>query len=104
MSKRIAQYVKTPAEAKDYSATYARWLAGDTLKSLAFAVTPAGLVSPAVSPLQITAYQINADNASITYKAEDGDDGETYNVIITATTAADQVKQDLVVFTVRALQ
>jgi hypothetical protein len=104
-TKRVASYRKTPSEAKDYTLDYSKWLStGDTIASVTFAVTADGLVCTPVSPMQITSYQVNGNGTSVTYKAEDGDDGETYDVLVTATTASGQIEQDLIVFNIQSLQ
>lgn len=105
MSERLAKYKKTSDEAKDYLLDYSKWLGtGETIASVTFVVTPEGLVCNPVSPLQVTSFQINSGSTSVTYKAEDGDDGETYGVLVTATTSSGQIEQDLILFSVRNLQ
>jgi hypothetical protein len=102
--RQLDTYVQDPDEVKQYSVDYSKWLAaGETIVSVTTSVAAKGLVSPAVSPLLADDYQVNASGNGVTYRIEHGDDGETYDVFITITTSAGQVKQDLVIFKVRSL-
>ena len=104
MSRRLDTYVKDPDEEKDYSIDYRRGLqSGETISSVEAEVTASGFVDPEVTPLLVNDYQANAAGDGITYRAEAGDDGETYDVIFTITTSAGQVKQDMVTFKIRSL-
>ncbi|MBN9181992.1 MAG: hypothetical protein J0I66_03065 [Microbacterium sp.] len=51
----------------------------------------------------MNAYQVNPAGDGITYKAEQGDHGENYDVFIVVTTSAGQVKEVLEMFRVRSL-
>lgn len=103
MPGRIARYYKAPIENKQYSVDYSKWLnTGETISSVTSSVTADGFIIPAVTPLTVSA-QVASGSTAVSYTAQAGDSGETYEVLITIATSAGQVRQDLVIFVVRVL-
>lgn len=94
----LERYLKSPAERKLYDLDYSDWLgAGETITDVVFAVTPS-----AVTGLTIDAWNIGAPATSVAYFAALGDLNVQYKVDIQVTTSAGQVKEDTVLFDIRA--
>jgi hypothetical protein len=90
---------KTSAERKRYSIDFDEWLEdGETLVTVTYAITP-----DTASGLDTSDEAIAINGRSCEFYAEDGDDGVTYNVVATATTSAEQVKEVEITFFVRDL-
>lgn len=93
----LRKFLKTPAERKRYSVDYSDWLdSGELLSALAFTVVPAG-------SLTISGPTYGSPSTSAAFFALGGVNGNTYEVILTATTSGGQIKQDSVLYTVRDL-
>lgn len=93
---RLAKYVKAPAERKRYSVDYSEWLeAGETLTAVTYEVTG---TAPTLS---VNDDEISPGATSCVFYVNDGDDGETYRVLVTAVTSNDQIKEDYVIFVVK---
>jgi hypothetical protein len=97
MARYIKKFVQHPDERKRYTVDYSEWLDTDeTISSVTFEVTPT-----TDTPLVVDGEEIAADEESVSFFVSAGDDGETYDVLVTATTSAGQVKTLCILFAVR---
>lgn len=100
---RLSKYIQTPDEEKQYAIEYSDWLAdSETLSSVTFTVTPT--TSPAFSvPASSITTGDTGVNSLLKFFVSGGVDGNTYTVLVTVTTSIGQIKQDTVLFQVRAV-
>lgn len=97
---RLGKFTKTPTETKRYKIDYSHWLdSGEYVSAVAFAIISTN--TGAVSFLTDT---IGATDTDVTFLVYSGTDGETYEVSVTLTTTAGQVKQDVIYFVIKALE
>lgn len=95
---RLGKFTKTPAERKRYQADYTNWLdTGETLSTVTYVVSPT-----TTSPLVVDASAIAGDGLSVAFFVNAGLDETDYTVTLTATTSGGQIKQDTLLFVVRA--
>jgi hypothetical protein len=94
----LGRYSKTPAERKRYAIDYSEWLdTGETVSSYIFATSPT-----TASPLVVDATSLATGNEVLVFFVSGGIDGQQYTVDVKATTSGGQVKEDTVLFNVRA--
>lgn len=97
MVQILKKFAQHPDERKRYTLDYDQWLDTDeTLSSVTFEVTPA-----TATPLAVTGEEIAANGRSVSFFVGGGHADETYDVLITGTTSAGQVKVVCVLFAVR---
>jgi hypothetical protein len=95
---KLGNFVKTPDERKRYAIDYSEWLDTDELvDSYTFAVAPSE-----TGGLEVDASSLSTDETTIVFFVNDGNDGTQYTVTATTTTTGGQVKQDTILFQVRA--
>jgi hypothetical protein len=95
---RIGKYTQDPDEKKRYTVDYDDWLdVGETLSNVTYVVTPT--TAPVVV---VSGSTIASDGRSVSFFVEDGADGTDYKVTVTATTSGSQIKEDNVLFVIRA--
>lgn len=93
---KLGKFAKTPIERKEYSIDYASWLrAPETLSVVAYEFSPPGMT--------IDGTAVASGRKAISFFAGGGNDGETYELLITVTTSDGQNKEDAVLFVVRDL-
>lgn len=95
---RLGRFVKTPNEVKRYTIEYADWLdTGEFCASIVLTkLSGAGA-------LVLSANAIPASSTAVDFFVSGGTDGEDYEVAARMTTTANQVKEDSILFVVRAL-
>lgn len=97
----LAKYVKAEGERKRYTVEYADWLdTGETVDNAVFTVVDNSLTIPLV----VDDIGVSPDAVSVQYYVSGGEDGVTYEVIVTATTSGAQIKEDSLLFTIREPQ
>lgn len=95
---RLGRFSQTTADRKHYTIDYSEWLdVGEQVASVTYSVDHS-----VTTPLVVNGSVIAGDGKSILFFVSGGDDGETYKVIVTATTTAFQVKADFVMYTTHA--
>lgn len=93
----LDKYAKAAGETKRYAIDYSNWLdTGEILTNIQFAVTP--VTAP---PLVANSPAYEAGALAVQYFVSGGLDGKTYEVLVTVTTSSGQIKEDVVVFSVR---
>lgn len=93
---RLGKFTKAPAEKKRYTADYKNWLdTGELLSGVVYAVTPTGGVT-------VPSSSIVGDGLIAAFFVDGGADGIDYTVKLTATTSGGQIKEDTVIFAVKA--
>ena len=96
---RLGKFTKTPDEAKRYEIDYSDWLdTSEYVSSIVFAT-----ISTNTGTINCIADAISPSATSVSFFASGGTDGQTYEVRTTMTTSANQIKQDTILFAVRAL-
>jgi hypothetical protein len=94
----LGRFTKTPAERKRYAIDYSQWLeTGETVASYVFAVTPT-----TTSPLVVDAASITTANTVVVFFVSGGLSGTQYTVDAKVTTSGGQIKEDIVLYSVRA--
>jgi hypothetical protein len=95
----LGKYKKTPSEIKKYTFDYVDWLDDEEyLYSLALDVL-VGNSGELIFDIQ----DIGLNETEVSFFVGGGVSGSSYDVQITATTTAGQIKQDLITFNVKAL-
>ena len=95
----IQRYVKAPVERKRYLIRYVEWLdTGELVSSVVFTPAP---VSAQNDPLVIDGIGITPEATAVQYYASGGVVGVTYRVLVVMTTAGGQVREDVVLFSIR---
>ena len=96
---RLGSFTKTPAERKRYAIDYSHWLdTGETLQNVVFKVTP----STGATPMVVDAVSTNAANTVVIFFVNYGMLNVQYTDDVKATTSGGQIKEDTVIFTVKA--
>ena len=91
---RLGKFRKTPAERKRYTVDYTDWLdTSETVTAVNYTITPSGMV--------VDAQAILTGNKKISFYVSGGNNEETYNIDVKATTSSGQIKEDVVSFFVR---
>lgn len=91
---KLGRFIKAPGETKRYSIDYTNWLdSGETVTSVTYAVSDAALV--------VSNTSINPSGVLAVFYVSAGTSGVVYEVTVTATTSASQVKQDVVQYTIQ---
>lgn len=95
---RLGKVTKYTHERKRYTVAYDEWVdTGETVALVEFSVT-----GDDANPVAVDAHAISEDGLTVAFFVSGGDDGETYEVLITATTSGGQTKEDTVLFAVVA--
>jgi hypothetical protein len=94
----LGRFSKTPAERKRYAIDYTDWLeTGETVASYVFTVSPT-----TTTPLVVDAASITTANKVVVFFVSGGATGNQYTVDAKITTSGGQVKEDVVLYNVRA--
>lgn len=94
----LGRFSKTPAERKRYSIDYSNWLDTDeTVASYAFAVTPA-----TTPEFVVDAASLSGSGTTLIFFVSGGVAAEQYTVDVQATTSGGQVKEDIILYSVKA--
>lgn len=94
----LGKFTKTPDEAKRYAIDYSEWLdTGEYISHISFNVISS------VTDIVIVPGSIGATDTEVLFFVSGGTVGTTYTIAVTMTTSTNQVKQDTVVYSVRAL-
>lgn len=97
MARYIKKFIQHPDERKRYTVDYSKWLdTGETISSVILEVTPT-----TVPALVLDGKVIAVDGKSVSFFVSAGDDTETYDVLVTGTTSAGQVKTLCILFAIR---
>ena len=97
MTTYLKKFVQHPDERKRYNIDYEEWLDTDEMvSSVTFEVTPT-----TGTPLTIDGSDIDDDGKIVSLFVSGGDHEETYEVLVTATTSAGQIKVLCIHFTIR---
>ena len=98
----LAQFTKAPDELKRYTLDYSQWLAtSEVITAASFIITSSGNDAPA--DLAVDAYSFSA-LTSLVFYLRYGIDQNDYDVVVQITTNQNQIKQDLLVYNIRAPQ
>lgn len=96
---RLGRFSKTPSERKRYAIDYSEWLdTGELVSSFVFSVSPVD----ATTPFLVDASSLSSSGTSVVFFVSGGTDGSQYTVDIKSTTSGGQIKEDTVLFAVRA--
>lgn len=91
---RLGTFTKNPIDNLRFEIDYSEWLEAPEILLASEAVSdPDGLV---VSNISVV------DDTSVVLFVGSGEDGESYNLLVTITTNGGQIRQDYIVFTVRS--
>ena len=94
----LGKYNKTPTERKRYTIDFSQWLdTGETVITFTYSSTPAG-----VTPVVIDAYTIAVGGLSVGIYVSGGISGTNYKIDVIATTSTGQIKEDVILYSVRA--
>ncbi len=94
----LKKYIKSTGERKRYLIDYSDWLdEGETLTGVIFSVTN----NSATTPLVVDDVMVQPDGLGVQYYVSDGETGNQYEVLATASTSSLQVKVDDLLFTIR---
>jgi hypothetical protein len=94
----LKKYIQAAGERKRYTINYSEWLdTGEYLTVVTFTVQGTA-TSPA---LVVDDIMITPTPTGVQYYVSGGVDGIQYEVLVAATTATGQIKEDTVLFTVR---
>jgi len=96
---KLGRFLQTPLEDKTYIVDYSQWLgANEIIES--FSITVGTVTTP---PLNVTEQAVSTDGKSISFFVGGGVDGTTYEVQLVITTSLGQIKNDQIIYLVRAL-
>lgn len=94
----LGRFSKTPAERKRYSIDYSNWLDTDeTVASYVFGITPS--TSPA---FVVDATSLGSSDTVLIFFVSGGVAAEQYTIDVRATTSGGQIKEDIILYSVRA--
>lgn len=92
---RVARFIKTPEEKKQYTINYTDWLGADeTIVSTAFEIAPDDGV------LIVNASSIDSTGKFVSFFISGGTDTANYKVVCRVTTSTGQIKEDYLLFAV----
>lgn len=95
---RLGKFVKTPDEVKRYTIEYSDWLdTGEYCSSIVLTKLSGTGV------LTLSTNAVGNSATSVSFFVSGGVDGQDYEVSARMTTTANQVKEDSILFVVRAL-
>lgn len=98
---RLGRYVKSPDEAKRYSVEYVDWLdTGEYLQSVTFEISPISTGGE----LYAVAANIGASATKFIFFVTGGTENIDYEITVQVTTTGNQIKEDTILFSVRAPQ
>lgn len=99
----LGKYTKTPDERKRYTIDYTDWLdEGEAVSTVTYEVTLANGDAATGSPVVIDEDSVDGDATGAIFFASEGEDGEQYKVVATMTTSGGQVREDAILFNVKA--
>jgi hypothetical protein len=94
---RVGKYVQTDDERKRYAVDYSDWLdPGEQVSAAVFDVLP--ITDPV---LEITSIQVAPAGDAVQYYVSGGRTGTTYEATIAITTNLSQIKEDVIVVSIR---
>lgn len=93
----LSKFIQLVGEKKRYEIDYSDWLdTGEHISTVTFSASPT--TTPALVGDTLI---INPGNTSATFMVSGGTSDNTYKLLITMTTTGGQIKEDVVLFTVR---
>lgn len=93
----LAKYTKQPSERKRYVLDYSDWLdSGETISTAVFSVDPVG-------GLIVDASSIGTPATTVAYFVSSGTTAVQYTVTVTISTSGGQIKEDEVLYHVKAV-
>ena len=97
MSARLGKYVQTDEERKRYTLDYSDWLdPGEVVSTTVFVITPA------TDPLlMVDGITMDPTRVMVQYYVSGGKTGVTYEVTPKIATSLNQIKEDVVVVSIR---
>jgi hypothetical protein len=100
---QLGKYTKAPDERKRYTIGYTDWLdTSELVSTVTYEVTFANGDAATGSPVVIDEDSVDDEATGAIFFASGGDDGEQYKVVATMTTTGGQVREDSVLFNVKA--
>ena len=94
----LGRFTKSPAERKRYAIDYSNWLdTGETVSSYSFSVAPT-----TTSPLVVDASSLTTGSTVLVFFVSGGLLANQYTVDVQAVTSGGQIKEDTVLYNVRA--
>lgn len=97
---KLNSFTQTPNERKRYIADYSEWLlSGETIVSVL-----ASIDNVTTPPLVVDDTDIVTSDTAVLYYASEGKDAEQYIVSLKITTSLEEIKEDYVIYNVRAIQ
>ena len=98
----LAKFVKDPDETKRYVVTWEDWLdTGEMLESAEFEVAVDTGPDDAI-PCTIDGFSLSTDLLAVVFFVSGGDSGTIYKIIIRVHTNGGQIKEDVILISVRA--
>lgn len=95
---RLGRYFKSPNESKRYQIDYSNWLDSDEyVSSITFQT-----ISVNTGTLVVVADTIGANSKVASFFVSGGNAGQTYEVAAQMSSTGNQLKEDVVVYVVRA--
>lgn len=95
----LGKFIKTPVEVKRYSIEYDEWLdTGEYISNISFQI-----ISQNTGTLAVVSDTIQQTAKSVIFFVSGGNSGQNYEVAVTMTTTGNQIKQDTIMFQVKAL-
>ena len=93
----LGKYTQTPTERKRYSIDFSQWLdIGETVTNFSSSSTPVD-----ASPVVIDNFIVAGNGLSVTVYVSGGILGSNYRVDTLATTSGGQVKEGVILFSIR---
>lgn len=94
----LGRFSKTPVERKRYAIDYSDWLdTGETVSSYVFSISPT-----TTSPLVVDATSLSSGSKTLVFFVSGGLTANQYTVDVRTTTSGGQVKEDTILYNVRA--
>lgn len=92
---RLGKFIKAPAERKRYAIDYSQWLeTGETISSYTLTASPSGLL--------VDGALVDVTGTILVFFVSYGTAAQQYNLDVQINTSGGQIKEDTVLFVVRA--
>jgi hypothetical protein len=92
---RLGKFTKSPAERKRYAIDYSQWLdAGETIDTYTLTPSPSGI--------SVNGAQLDATSMILVFFVSSGTANQQYTLDVRINTSGGQIKEDTVLFSVRA--